>query len=89
MSNYEEKDNQEYEQKMPSKGLFTFRLVLGFLTGVLWGCLAISPYSKMNKAIAANDPYDAWSNAKKVRMFALIGIAVNVLFILISLGMNR
>jgi hypothetical protein len=43
----------------------------------------------MNKAIAANDSYDAWANAKKVRMFALIGIAVNVVFILISMGMNK
>ena len=89
MSNYEEKDTQEYQQNMPSKGLFTFWLVLGFVTGVLWGLLAISPYSKMNKAIAANDSYDAWANAKKVRMFAPIGIAVNVVFILISLGINK
>ena len=53
-------------------------MVVGFLTGVLWGALSISPMVKMNKAIADGDQYEAWRNAKKIRMFALIGIGVNV-----------
>ena len=78
----------EYQEPMPKKGLYVFWMVVGFLTGALWGLLSISPMSKMNKAIAAGDSYEAWRNAKKIRMFALIGIGVNVLFIIISLA-NR
>ena len=91
MSNYEP-NNTEYQPAqadMPKKGVYTFWLVVGFLTGVLWGCLSISPFSKMNKAIQANDSYEAWNNAKKVRMFALIGIGVNVVIILFQMASRR
>ncbi|MCR5565938.1 MAG: hypothetical protein K6F61_03740 [Clostridiales bacterium] len=86
MSNYEPEktDYPQTQADLPKKGLYTFWLVVGFVTGVLWGLLSLSPYSKMNKAIKDNDPYEAWPNAKKVRMFALIGIGVNVLFLLFS-----
>ena len=86
--NQDKQLDQEIHEKMPSKGLYTFWLVIGFITGVLWGCLSISPYSKMNRAIKDNDPYEAWSCAKKVRMFALIGIAVNVVMILFRFAAN-
>ena len=36
----------------------------------------------MNRAIEADDSYEAWRNARKVRMFALIGITLNVLYII-------
>lgn len=88
MSEYENKP-AEYQGNMPKKGLYVFWMVVGFLTGVLWGALSISPMVKMNKAIADGDEYEAWRNAKKIRMFALIGIGVNVLFIIISLASNR
>ena len=42
MSDYE-RDTTEYQQSMPKKGVYTFWLVVGFLTGVWWGCLSISP----------------------------------------------
>ena len=86
---YDNQDNNNSYQQMPKKGLAVFWMVIGFLTGVLWGCLAISPMSRMNKAIADNYPDEAWRNYKKIRMFALIGIVVNVLFIIISLAMAR
>ncbi len=91
MSYYEQNNNTdknvtEYQQNMPRKGVYVFWMVVGFCTGVLWGALSISPMTKMNKAIKDGDSYEAWANAKKIRMFALIGIAVNVVFILISLA---
>ncbi len=89
MSENYNSNNSGYYQEMPSKGAATFWMVVGFLTGVLWGCLSISPMSRMNKAIADNYPEEAWSNFKKIRMFALIGIAVNVLFIFIKLAGRR
>ena len=84
--NREEKDYLQPQEKMPSKGLYTFWLVLGFCTGVLWGCLSIKPYSNINQAIKDNNPYEAWSCAKKVRMFALIGLVLNAVIILVRLG---
>ena len=72
------------ESSMPSTGLYTFFLVLGFVTGVLWGLLSISPYKRMRAGINAGDAYEAWEGAKKVRMFALIGVAGNVAFLLFS-----
>jgi len=88
MSEFNNNENSSpvYQEKMPSKGLAVFWMVIGFLTGVLWGCLCISPMSRMNAAIKDNDSYEAYANYKKIRMFALIGIAVNIVLILIGLA---
>ena len=72
--------------EMPKKGVYTFFLVLGFITGVLWGLLALSPYKNMNLSIEAGDADEAWRYAKKVRMFALIGVGVNILVIIIQMA---
>ena len=74
---------------MPRRGLYIFWLIVGFACGVLWGALSIAPFRRMNAAIARDDSYDAWANAEKVRMFALIGIGVNVLFLIIRLLLMR
>ena len=37
---YDNQDNNNSYQQMPKKGLAVFWMVIGFLTGVLWGCLA-------------------------------------------------
>ena len=69
-------------EKMPSKGLYLTMVIVGFFLGVLWGALSISPYQKMKAAIDADDSVTAWDNAKKIRLFFWIGVAVNVLFII-------
>ena len=74
--------------EMPKKGLYTFFFVLAFATGVIWGLLAIKPYKNMNIAIEQGNAYEAQDCAKKVRMFALIGVAVNILFLIFSFA-NR
>ena len=71
-------------QRMPSVGLHTFLLVLGFACGVLWGALSIRPYKGMKRCIQDGDSFGAWDYAKKVKMFAFIGVGVNILFLLFS-----
>ena len=70
-------------QQMPSVGGHTTMLVFGFVFGVLWGFLALSPYKKMRAAIDAGDAVAAWDNAKKVKMFFFIGLGVNVLILIL------
>ena len=67
---------------MPNQGLYLFLLILGFLCGIIWGALSIGPYNRMKAAIAANDAVEAKKNAKKILIFALIGVVINVLLII-------
>ncbi len=73
-------------QQMPSKGGHLAMVIIGFLLGILWGILAISPYTRMKVAIEAGDAETAWANSKKVKTIFWIGVAVNVVFIIISLA---
>ncbi len=67
---------------MPNKTLYTVLLVIGFLCGILWGVLALSPYNKMKAAIDAGDSAEANRQAKKVMIFAVIGIVLNAVMII-------
>ncbi len=69
-------------EKMPSKGAYTFLLIIGFLCGILWGALSIGPYRKMKAAIDAGEVAEANSNAKKIRIFVIIGVVINILLII-------
>lgn len=71
--------------EMPGKGGHLAMVIIGFFLGILWGLLAVFPYIKMNKAIEAGDSATAWAQSKKVKTFFWIGVAVNVVFIIISL----
>ena len=75
-------------ENMPNKGTYTFLLVVGFLCGILWGVLSLSPYNKMKAAIDAGDVDEANSNAKKVRTFVIIGVVINVLIIIGKFAQN-
>ncbi len=74
--------------EMPNKGGHTAMLIIGFILGILWGVLMISPYSKMKAAIEAGDAETAWAKSKTVKTIFWIGVAVNVLFIIISVAGN-
>ena len=63
---------------MPNKTTYTVLLVLGFLLGIIWGILAISPYTKMKKAIDEGDQATARDNAKSIKTYIIIGLIVNV-----------
>ena len=67
---------------MPNKTLYTVLLVVGFLCGILWGILAYGPYKKMKAAIDAGDSAEANAQAKKVMIFAVIGIALNAVMLI-------
>ena len=67
---------------MPNKTLYTVLLVIGFLCGILWGILALSPYNKMKAAIDAGDSVEANKQAKKVMIFAVIGIVINAVLLI-------
>ena len=70
---------------MPSQGLYLLLVILGFVMGIIWGALSVSPYGKMKAAIAEGDAEAAQSYAKKIRLFVIIGVVVNVL---IFIGRN-
>ena len=67
---------------MPNKTLYTVLLVLGFICGILWGILALGPYKKMNEAINAGNSAEANAQAKKVMIFAVIGIVLNAVILI-------
>ena len=69
---------------MPNKTLYTVLLVIGFLCGILWGLLALSPYKKMTAAIDAGDSAEANKQAKKVMIFAVIGIVLNAAILIFN-----
>ena len=71
---------------MPKKGAYLTFLIFGFIFGVLWGFLALNWYRRMNEAIAGGDSAEAWNCARKVRMFFLIGLGVNVLVFALRLA---
>ena len=70
------------EKKMPSKGGHLALVILGFVLGILWGVLAIFPYRKMTAAIASGDVETAQANAKKIKIYIIIGIAINILVVI-------
>ncbi|MBR0463508.1 MAG: hypothetical protein IJJ23_03890 [Clostridia bacterium] len=70
------------EEKMPSKGVYTALLVLGFLCGIIWGALSVTPYKNMKAAIEHGDVAGANADAKKIRTFVIIGVVVNALVII-------
>ena len=70
-------------KEMPSKGGHLAMVIIGFLLGILWGILAISPYNKMKAAIEADDDVAAWEYSKKVKTIFWIGVAFNVVIIIL------
>ena len=72
---------QMSNQKMPSQGAYLALVIVGFVCGIIWGVLALSPYNNMKSAILANNAEEARQNAKKIVFFVLIGIVVNALVI--------
>ena len=67
------------EQNMPSTGLYLFLTILGFLFGILWGILCIGPYRTLKVAVANGDGVLAQEQAKKIRIYVIIGVVLNVL----------
>ena len=72
--------------EMPNKGSYLAMLIVSFVLGILWGILSLSPYNKMKAAIDAGDAEAAWANAKKVKTFFWIAIAINVVIFLINVA---
>jgi hypothetical protein len=70
------------QRQMPSQGTYLVLVILGFILGIIWGALSVSPYSKMKQAIAVGDVDGAWENANKIKKWVLIGVAVNVVVFL-------
>ena len=70
------------EKKMPSQGGYLALIILGFVLGIIWGALSISPYRKMKAAINSGDMETAQANAKKIRIYVIIGLAINILIII-------
>lgn len=73
----------ENMEKMPSKGFYLFLVIVGFLFGILWGALSISPYNKLKAAVDSGDAETANASAKKIRIFVIIGIVLNVVIVIV------
>ncbi|MBQ3667876.1 MAG: hypothetical protein II920_01485 [Clostridia bacterium] len=86
--NYNSESREPINYKMPSKGLYTFLMIVGWLCGALWGALSIAPLVRMRNAIREGDSFTAWDNARKIRTYVIIGAVINVVFIFISIAMN-
>ena len=67
------------EKKMPNQSIYLVLVIVGFVLGLIWGALSISPYNKMKAAIQSGDVATAQANAKKIRIFVIIGVVLNVL----------
>lgn len=66
------------ERKMPSKGLYIFFIILGFLCGLIWGIVGVTQYSPMSTAIDAGDYDTAWAKAKVIKIVTFVGLALNI-----------
>lgn len=75
-------------KNMPSKGGHLALVILGFLIGILWGVLAIFPYRKMTAAINDGDVETAQANAKKVRLYFFVGLALNVVLFIARVALK-
>ena len=68
--------------EMPNLTVYKVLLVVGFLCGIIWGALSMGPYNKMKAAVEAGDVAEARSCANKIRIFVIIGVILNVFFII-------
>ena len=71
---------------MPKPGGYLAMVIIGFFLGIIWGLLSIGSYNKMKNAIAMGDVVQARKSAKNITIIFIIGVVVNVLFILGSLA---
>ena len=69
-------------RQMPNKGTYLALVIVGFVLGIIWGAISISPYMNLGKCIEAGDVDGAWENANKIKKYVLIGLAVNVVVII-------
>ena len=77
-------------EKMPSKGLAFFLIVVGFACGVIWGVVGITQYQSMKKAIEAGDAKTAKEKFNFILIITIVGVIINFLVIMPSLagGLN-
>ena len=73
----------ENMEKMPEKGFYLFLVIFGFVIGILWGALSISPYNKLKAAVDSGDYETANANAKKIRTYVIIGVVINAVVIVV------
>lgn len=62
-------------------------LVLGFLSGVIWGAIGVSQYGGLKRAIDQGDVETARKKARIIYIAFGIGIAVNVLYLIVIFAM--
>ena len=64
---------------MPKKGTYIALIVLGFLCGILWGCISLTQYKPMMAAVEVGDAETAWAKAKVIKIVTIVGVVVNIL----------
>lgn len=67
-----------YDEKMPSMGKYLVLVALGFVFGVIWGALSLYSYKMMIHAISEDDVETAQKNARKIKVYTIIGFVVTI-----------
>ena len=69
------------DEKMPSMGRYLVLVALGFVFCVICGALSLYSYKMMVHAISADDVETAQVNARKIRIYTIIGLVVTIAII--------
>ncbi|MBQ6420688.1 MAG: hypothetical protein IJK02_06430 [Clostridia bacterium] len=67
---------------MPNATVYLVLVIIGFFLGIIWGALSVGPYKRMKTAIQFGNVMVARAQAKKILIFFIIGVVVNVLIII-------
>lgn len=74
---------------MPNVNTYLILVIVGFVCGVIWGCISIGAYNKLKQAVSFNDYDGAIKNANKIKTVTIIGVIVNILFIIIRISLSQ
>ena len=70
---------------MPSKGVAIALIVVGFVCGVIWGIIGVVQYGPMKAAIQRGDVVEAKDKFGVIRNATIIGVVINILFLIAQL----
>ena len=67
---------------MPNTTTAIILIVVGFICGIIWGVIGLTQYKPMKNAIAMGDAVTANKKFNVIKIATIIGIVINVLFII-------
>ena len=67
---------------VPNTTIAIVMIVIGFISGFIWGIIGLVNYFPMKAALEVGDYVTAAEKYKIIKIVTIIGIVVNVLFIM-------